>query len=190
MPLFPASTVRPPSLLRTHPAPPLRDAPAPAACLAAFCLTSQTNRALALDRDTMDVLVANMRMHMEVAPVVVGVTQTLVQLMRSPVAEHSKQFTRAVVDSVLEGRRWHPGHPLVHMWTLTFLHRVSSLSDDHRVYVTRHPDGLPLLLEARGAVLTNSLPLSQGVKANRAGGAGQCITALALEAFPAVLPTY
>jgi hypothetical protein len=125
-----------------------------------------------------------------VVQVVVGVTQSLFQLLRSPVPEHSKQFTRAVVDCVMEGRRWHPGHPMVHLWTVTFLHRLSSLADDHRVYITRHPDGLPLLLEAREAALRQRLPLDDSVQANRAGGAGQCVTALALEAFPALMPLY
>jgi hypothetical protein len=45
---------------------------ASAECLAAFCLTSQANRDMALDRDTIDVLLCNMRAHMGVAEVGTG----------------------------------------------------------------------------------------------------------------------
>ncbi len=156
----------------------------PAKCLAAMCTVSERNRELTLTRDTVEALIANIRRHMANADVVLGVTQSFCQLLVTSSAFHTPQFSRAIVDCVLDGRRSHPGNADVHLWTLTFLHNITAVSDEHRVFIARHFDGLSLLLDARDARLRGELPI--GLVA----GPGQATVDLCLEIAPARIPRY
>ncbi len=149
-----------------------------------MCGKSEANRELTLSRDTLEMLLLNFRTHLTHAEVVVGFTQTLCQLLLTSSEHHSKQFTRALVDCVLDGRRMHPGHATVHVWTLTFLHNATTLSDDHRVYISRFADGLALLLETRDRRLRQLLPIGD------LSGPGQATGDLCLEVTPSRIPQY
>ena len=149
-----------------------------------MCTTSEANRELALTRDTLDTLLGNIRVHMADADVVVGFVQTFCQLLMASTPEFTKQFSRGMVDAVLDGRRTHPSNANVLVWTLTFVHNVTAVSDDHRVYITRHSDGVALLLESRQRELKRELPIGAS------SGPGQANIDLCLEIAPARIPRY
>ena len=136
---------------------------------------SKVNREGAATRDTVETFVAMIRKHSDDISVVVAMTQAISQMMLG-LKDHPEQFSRDVVQSVLDSRKTHPESEELLFWLLALVNNIAGLDNDLSVWLTRLDEGMPLLLEARRLRL-------KGVF--NSDGPGACQWPVCLEVSPA-----
>jgi hypothetical protein len=123
------------------------------ACLAVMCRSAK-NREAAAARDAVETFVAGIHKHLDDVAVTVALTQAVSQ-MALGLVDHPEQFSRDVIQAVLDARRAHHDDEDQLHWTLALVNNISRSDNDFVVWLTRKEEGMPLLLEARRLRLKN-----------------------------------